>query len=158
MPGDRDMKESFKVLVADSNRNVREFLRRELALAGYEVVTSGNSRRLFTAIEKDGLLDLLVVDPEMPLLDERTLCGLLDGRLPPLHMILYGYGEECRNRYSLPRGCTVVERGEDVDSLKEAVRRELMSCYPQRFSRWRSSAQGPPGSWCGTGSPKLRLP
>jgi len=152
------MTERFKVMVADGNRHVREFLRRELALADFEAVTAGNSRELLQAVEKDGRLDLLVVDPDMPLLDQGTLAALLDGRIPPLPTILYGYGEESRSRTVPPPGCLFVERGEDVDRLKEAVHRMLQASYPQRFRRWRSSAGYPPGFWRGSDAPKLHSP
>lgn len=152
------MKDTFKILVADSNRNVREFLRRELLSQGYEIGVSGNGPELLSIIETDGLLDLLVLDPDLPLLDEEAVCSLLDGRLPPLPMILYGYGEERRHRSLLPFVCAFVERAGEVETLEEAVVRALAAWYPQRFNRLRSSPGALQESWTGTDSPKLHSP
>jgi len=152
------MTETFKVLVADSNRNVREFVRRELLLAGYEAETSGSSRELLSLIQNDSLLDLLVLDPEMPLLDQNALRSLLEGRLPPLPVILYGYREETGQGNFLRLSSAFVERGGDLEALQEAVRRVLQTHYPRRFTRWRSAAGYPPQSVHGTGSPKPHLP
>jgi CheY-like chemotaxis protein len=133
--GQADMKDTFRILVADSNRNVREFLRRELVSQGYEVRVSGNSPELLSIIETDGLLDLLILDPDLPLLDEEAVCAHLDGRLPPLPMILHGYGEDRTYRSLLPFVCAFVEREGDVETLKDAVARVLASWHPQRFRR-----------------------
>jgi len=119
------MQDGFKVLVADSNRYIRELLRRELVSEGYHVQLVGNGRDLVSVIEKDGLLDLLVVDIQMPLMDERRLKDLLDDRLPSLPVILHGHWEECEDCSIMQTTCAFVERGRDVEELKQAVKQVL---------------------------------
>ena len=151
-----DRTETFKVLVADSNRNVREFVRREMLLAGYAAEMSGDARDILSRIRQDDLLDLLLLDPGMPLLDERALRHLLECRLPPLPVILYGYGEECPQDGILSLSSAFVERGGDVQELKDTVRRVLEARYPRRFSRWKAAAGTPqPPTNQGTGASSM---
>ena len=60
------MKRIFTILVADKNKNVRDFLHRELAAEGYEVVVAGDGSQILAEIDREDRLDLLVFDLEMP--------------------------------------------------------------------------------------------
>ena len=56
-----------------------------------------------SVVERDGHLDLLILDPEVPLLTESRLQGLLVERLPPLPLIVHGHWEVCARQAIL--GC-----------------------------------------------------
>jgi len=152
------MEDRFRVLVADSSRNVRDFLRRELLLSDYETRTSGDAREVLSLVGRNGQLDLLILDPDMPLLDVDRLRGMLEDRLPPLPMILYGFSEESVSPALRACACAFVERCGDLELLQHTVRRVLRAHYPQRYTRREASAGSPPGSWNGSEPPKLRSP
>src|SRR4030043_833140 len=63
------MKEKFTLLIADRNRNIREFLQRELITDGYRVILACDGRQVLKIIEKEAP-DLLVIDPDIPYADE----------------------------------------------------------------------------------------
>ena len=55
------MKEIFKVLIADRNRNIREFLQRELRTEGYKVLLACDARQVAKIMEIEAP-DLLILD------------------------------------------------------------------------------------------------
>ncbi|MBP1709751.1 MAG: response regulator with CheY-like receiver, AAA-type ATPase, and DNA-binding domain, partial [Deltaproteobacteria bacterium] len=63
------MKENFTLLIADRNRNIREFLQRELVTDGYRVLLACDGRQVVNIIEKEAP-DLLIVDLDIPYADE----------------------------------------------------------------------------------------
>ncbi len=63
------MKENFTLLIADRNRNIREFLQRELIADCYRIFLACDGRQVLKIIEKEAP-DLLVIDPDIPYADE----------------------------------------------------------------------------------------
>jgi len=127
------MKDRFRILIADRNRNVREFLRREFGRDGYDVRLVRDGTELESVVEGDALLDLVILDLEVPLLDESRLQALIEERLPPVPLIVHGHWELCVHHAILQWVSAFVERGRDVEEMKRVVRKVLWSRYPHRF-------------------------
>ena len=68
---------SGKILIADRNRHVREFLRRELLAEGYQVEEARDGREILGLLNGGTLPDLLILDLELPFVSELKALELL---------------------------------------------------------------------------------
>jgi CheY-like chemotaxis protein len=127
------MEKRVRILVVDRNRNVREFLRREFESEGYEVRVAATGREFLSIVGEDGLLDLLILDPEVSLMNEVGMEDQLRGRLPPLPIVVHCHWEECVHRPILGVSSAFAERGKDVEGLKRVVRKVLSGGRPEGF-------------------------
>lgn len=85
------MTERFSILVADRNPHVRRFLARELAAAGFDVHVTDSARRLRQALADPQRPDLVVLDPDLPDVDDSTLLAELNARRTPVPVVLHTY-------------------------------------------------------------------
>lgn len=63
------MKEKITILIADRNRDTREFLQREMTAEGYLVYLAENDYEIIKIIDFVHP-DILILDPEMPYMDK----------------------------------------------------------------------------------------
>ena len=123
----------FTILVADRNRNIREFLQRELTAQGHRVLSVCDARQILKIIEIESP-DLLILDLDIPYVDEvRVLDKLQNGTLAiPLvvHTLLTDYA----THPAIKKADGFVEKdGNNVNNLKQIVAGVLQKHYPQRF-------------------------
>lgn len=112
----------FRVLIADRNPHVREYLRRELSRIDLPVEVAEDGRELLRRIATRPEIDLLVLDPDLPFLEERALARRLRARMPPLAVVLHSFGAERGDWPSLWRRLPLVEKGGDsVERLRAAI-------------------------------------
>ncbi len=128
------MKKIFSILVADKNRNVRDFLRRELSAEGYEVATAEDGSRILAEIEHDGGVDLLVFDLEMPDADSSKIFEKTRNRQPPLPVVIHTFLTEESERNHSGKGAIYIEKSGNIGHLKAAIADMLKRFYPDRFS------------------------
>jgi CheY-like chemotaxis protein len=108
-----------RILIADRNRHVRDFLRRELLTAGYQVEAARDGREVLDLIGAHPPPDLLILDLELPYVTELKVLELLHEQLPSLPVIVHSFLPESESR--LPEAATFLEKREDIDLLKEVV-------------------------------------
>ncbi|MGA2225411.1 MAG: response regulator [Syntrophobacteraceae bacterium] len=139
------MKRIFTILVADKNKNVRDFLLRELAAEGYEVVVARDGGRILAEIDREDGLDLLVFDLEMPDTDSTKIFEKAQNRQPPLPVIIHTFlTEESERDSSLDKGEIYIEKSGNIDHLKAAIADMLNRFYPDQPTR--------PDSWSPSGN------
>ena len=127
------MKKIFTILVADRNRNVRDFLRRELSAEGYEVAVAGDGDRILAEIERENGVDLLVFDLEMPDADSSKIFERTQKRQPPLPVVIHTFlTEESERNFSLNKGEIYIEKSGNIDHLKTAIADMLKRFYPDQ--------------------------
>jgi DNA-binding response OmpR family regulator len=63
-----------RVLLADDEKNIREFMELHLLQNGYEVVTAADGREAWRKIEENGDFDCALLDIMMPEIDGYALC------------------------------------------------------------------------------------
>ena len=127
------MKRIFTILVADKNKNVRDFLHRELAAEGYEVVVAEDGSQILAEIDREDGLDLLVFDLEMPDADSSKIFEKTQNRRPPLPVIIHTFlTEESERDSSLDKGEIYIEKSGNIDHLKAAIADMLKKFYPDR--------------------------
>ena len=126
------MKETFTILIADRNPNVRELLKRELVAEGYLVELARSGREVLGFIDDPSRApDLVIVDPDLPDMGEFSLLELIRTRAPELPVVVHTFLAEYINHPVLLSSAAVVEKdGRHVDRLKDVVGEVLRSCSP----------------------------
>jgi DNA-binding NtrC family response regulator len=113
---------TYSILVADRNRHVRDYLKRELAAEGYRVRLARTGREVLQWAFDEAPLDLVILDPNLS--DERDLKvfeKILD-RIPQLPVIVHGFFTD----FNPPPGAAsevsfVEKRGGSIEELKRTV-------------------------------------
>jgi len=127
------MKKIFTILVADRNRNVRDFLRRELSAEGYEVAVAGDGGQILAYIEGESAVDLLVFDLEMPDVDSSKIFEKTQNRRPPLPVVIHTFlTEESERDFSLNNGEIYIEKSGNIEHLKAGIADMLNRFYPDQ--------------------------
>ncbi|MGO9021432.1 MAG: response regulator [Syntrophobacteraceae bacterium] len=120
-------------MVADKNRNVRDFLRRELSAEGYEVVVAGDGGQILAQIESENGVDLLVFDLETPGADSSKIFEKTQNRRPPLPVVIHTFlTEESERDISLNKGEIYIEKSGNIEHLKTAIEDMLNRFYPDQ--------------------------
>ena len=124
---------SCKILIADRNRHVREFLRRELCAEGYQVEVARDGREVLSRLNGEERPHLLILDLEIPYLDEPELGAYLHDSQPPLPVIIHTLLPEYPTHLTFPMAAALLEKKEDTDLLKSVVAEVIGKYYPRRF-------------------------
>lgn len=121
------MQKDFTILIADRNRNVRKFLQRELTSEGYQVLLAENAREVIKMTFHHDLLDLIILDPDLPDSDElKILHDLLD-RIPVLPVIVHTHlSADKMDSKDMNKVIFVEKRGVSVERLKQVVHETLL--------------------------------
>jgi DNA-binding NtrC family response regulator len=128
------MSNKFTLLIADRNRRVRDFLRREFMADGYAVELAGDDRELLFFMEAEDPPDLLIVDLEMPCSGGLDALETLLDRNPLLPVVVHTFLTEEAAQEVCERAAAFLEkRGNNIDHLKETVVTVLRKYYPHRF-------------------------
>jgi DNA-binding response OmpR family regulator len=120
-----------KILIADRNRHVRDLLRRELTAEGYLVEVARDGREVLDRINNDTPPHLLILDLEIPYLDEPELWARLKDRQPPLPVVIHTFLPEYPTLLTLPIVAAYLEKKGDTDHLKAVVTEVIGKHYPE---------------------------
>ena len=112
----------FTLLIADRNRNVREFLKRELIAEGYRVKVAKNCQEVLKWAYHQAPLDLLILDVDLPDASEIPLLEILADRIPVLPVVVHSFGSDYSNHLSSAGITAFVEKsGNSVEQLKKVI-------------------------------------
>ena len=117
------MKQAFTILIADRNPNVRELLKRELVAEGYRVSLARSGREVLNFMDDaSSLPDLVIMDPDLPDMEEFSLLEVMRQRRPELPVVIHTFLAEYINHPIVLSSAAVVEKdGRHVDRLKDVV-------------------------------------
>ena len=116
------MREGYNILIADRNPHVRELLRREMTLEGYQVQLAKTGREVINYTLRQDSFDLLILDPDLPDTDESFLLKKLGERIPPLPVVVHAFlSENSEQQDVLTTVIFVEKRGSSIDHLKKIV-------------------------------------
>lgn len=127
------MGEKFTLLITDRNRHVREFLQREFAAEGYDVLAAQDGRDVLKAVEGEMPPDLLVFDPDIPYAEDQEVLEMLTRRFPPLPVVIHCFPTEHPGHLPAGDRFAIVEKSGNTELLKGAVAGMLRRFHPQRF-------------------------
>lgn len=126
------MGNKFHIIIADRNRHVREFLRRELISEGYRVRVAKDDKELLRMIDNE-TPDLLILDLEIPYGGGLAVLQRLRDRNPPLPVVIHTFLTEYANHPVLQEQASFVEKMANTDILKAAILEMLKKSYPFKF-------------------------
>lgn len=126
------MEDEFVILIADRNRHVREFLERELGVEGKRVVLVRNGRELLDVIESEAPPDLVVLDLEIPYLNDLSVLRRIQEKKPVLPLVIHSFASDVSGQWVENAGTCFVEKSENVQYLKAVVSEMLRKFYPER--------------------------
>jgi len=119
----------YSILVADRNRHVRNYLKREFTADGYRVRLAKNGKEVLQWVFQEDPIDLVILDPNLS--DERDLKvfeKIMD-RIPELPVIIHGFSTDPQLNPFDGFGAVFVEkRGGSIEELKRTVAR-LLRCH-----------------------------
>ena len=113
---------NFSILIADRNPHVRRLLERELKADGYQVRVADNGREVLKWAYRLQPLNLIILDLDLPDIDEQTLFGNLQDRIPALPIIIHSFQPDGMKLSVYYRHAVFVEKEENsIEKLKKAV-------------------------------------
>jgi len=119
------------ILIADRNRNVREFLKREMAAENYDVCLARNCKEVLEMLEKK-VKDLLILDLDLPDSNEVDLLKDLQEHFPTLPVVVHTFLSDYATHPVVLSTSTFVEKkGSSVEGLKKVVSDLLLKSKPR---------------------------
>ncbi|MFH2046593.1 MAG: response regulator [Pseudomonadota bacterium] len=116
------MKKEFKILIADRNSNVRDFLKREMTDEGYAVVLAESGREVLKLAYNLNPVDLLILDPDLPDADESLLLMKLNQKTPCIPVVLHTFFSEYIATSKIIAPTEFVEKGgNSIEQLKKVI-------------------------------------
>jgi len=123
----------FTLLIADRNRHVRDYLRREFVADGYTVKLAKDDRELLSLIKEDVQTDLVILDLEMPYCAGLDVLKQLADREPRIPIVVHTLLNDQASREATRMAAAFLEkRGNSIDHLKATVGEILKKWYPDR--------------------------
>ena len=111
-----------KILISDRNKNVREYLKREMKIDGYGVELAKSAGEILDRIRQDNSIRLLILDPDLPDLEYETLMQTLIEMSAKLPVILHSYSNSVEGGTGLHKPVQFVEKkGHGIENLKQVV-------------------------------------
>lgn len=115
-----------RILVAEDNASVREFVERGLTHFGHDVVCVADGGAALACLNRDSY-DLLITDIVMPVMDGIALALKASADAPDMPVLMMtGYANERQRAYNLQELIAeVLDKPFSLDDLNAAVNRVL---------------------------------
>jgi DNA-binding NtrC family response regulator len=124
MPGRIDVETPIRLLIADRNPHVRDFLRRELAAEGYVIVLARSCQEILEYVARTDALDLLILDPDLTSQTDPEILRKIRSVSPDIPVVIHSFLPESRELADLSPNVTFVEKqGNSIDQLKQTIYR-----------------------------------
>jgi CheY-like chemotaxis protein len=109
------------ILLADDNKNIREYCRRELEDEGYRVVLARDGAEA-TQLARRELPDLVILDISMPRTDGLEAARQIKAEAPCTPVVFFTlFDEVCVNDPRSRVATACVEKGADLAELKRVI-------------------------------------
>jgi len=116
------LKEDFLILVADRNRHVRDFLKRELEHEGYQVMLAASCQQIIRIIYQLNFCSLIILDPDLPDIDESLLLDQIKHRAGDVPIIFHTFRYDRLINGADEFITSVIEkRGDSIEEIKNIV-------------------------------------
>ena len=123
------MGRQFTILISDRNRNVREFLKREMVAEGYRIRLAKSGREVLEWAYHKEFIDLVILDLDLPDASEMAILPKLEDRIPTLPVVIHAFLSDYDNHPAVLNTAALVEKeGNSVERLKKIVA-EILGKY-----------------------------
>ncbi|MBF0099783.1 MAG: response regulator [Desulfobacterales bacterium] len=114
------------ILIADRNPHVREFLKREIMVDGYQICLAKNCREVLKAVSHEKPIRLIIIDPDIPGADDFLILKMVKNRIPELPIIIHSHFTEYETYVKgLHRMVFVEKKGNSIEDLKTVIHQML---------------------------------
>jgi DNA-binding NtrC family response regulator len=122
------MDKPYTILIADRNSHVRGFLQRELMAEGYKIRLAKCGREVLKWAYRLQSLDLIILDLDLPDIDQQSLFSTLHERIPVLPIVVHSFQPEGAKSAADYEYAVFVEKGgNSIEKLKKVVNDILRS-------------------------------
>ena len=112
----------YNILVVDRNPHIRELLKREIGLEGYNVFLAKSATDVMEHLHSSNQIDLMIIDPDIVDLEESDLVEILKWSPIPLPVVIHTFSKEDIGSHIIEKAAAVVEKGGgSIELLKQAV-------------------------------------
>lgn len=116
------MNPKYTLLIADRNPHVREFIKREMTKEGFRVLQAEKGRDVIDMVCRCFSLDLIIIDPDLPDMEETLLLEKIGERYPSLPVVIHAFDSENTNYFLYLKQTAFVEKGgQSIEELKQVV-------------------------------------
>jgi DNA-binding NtrC family response regulator len=130
------MQREFNLLIVDRNPHIRNFLKREFQSEGYNVQLAKNNRELEALIHGSAPIDLVIIDPDIPDVNQLNLFKSLENRVPPLPLVIHSDLNDYLDSTShISKAAFVPKQGSSSETLKDVVWSLLKRSCLKKFRR-----------------------
>ena len=134
------MEKAFTLLIADRNRHVREFLKREMQEEGYRILLARSGREVLGYISGHAPVDLVILDIDLPDAGDFGILEKLRKRIPTLPLVVHTFLSEYLNHTGTLSTMAFVEKnGNSIECLKRTVADILEKSHSRRSESTKSS-------------------
>ena len=120
------MKEEYTILIADRNRRVREFLKREIEADGYWVRLARNGQEIINYLYAHDPIDLLILDLDQPDISLSWLFRRLENRIPSIPVVIHSFlSDYVQYPQMMNMNALVEKNGSSIDQLKKVITKIL---------------------------------
>jgi DNA-binding NtrC family response regulator len=122
------MEKRHTILIADRNSRVRGFLKRELMAEGYDIRLATCGRDVLNWAYRLQPLDLIILDLDLPDIDQQSLFSTLQDRIPVLPIVIHSfYPDGAKIDVDYEPAVFVEKGGNSIEKLKKVVNDMLSS-------------------------------
>jgi CheY-like chemotaxis protein len=125
---ERSMASCHTILIADRNSHVRMFLMREMIAAGYRVALAASAESVVKLASVEGSIDLLILDPDLPGLEQTSFLPSLRSQNPRLPIVLHTHRsrDDEALHFDALGGLAIIEKtGDSAEKIKALVAKLL---------------------------------
>ena len=127
------MNKQHTILIADRNSHVRGFLKRELTAEGYDIRLAKCGREVLKWAYRLEPLDLIILDLDLPDIDEHSLFSKLNDRIPVLPIVIHSFQPNgVKSAVNYEHTVFVEKGGNSIEKLKTVVNDILSSRKSRR--------------------------
>jgi len=114
-------KSSCRIIVTDTNHNVRDFIKRELEKEGYTVACSSSPLEVYKNIGESDSLDIIILDPDLISPYGITFFTRFLENNPSTHIILHTFDKYLHIPQKAKKIHIVEKTASSIDPLKEII-------------------------------------
>ena len=116
------LRSDYTILIADRNSHVREFIKREMTKEGFRVLLAETGKDVMEMVNQCIPLDLVLLDPDLPDMEETELLKKIEDRFPRLPVVIHAFDSEETNYFLYLKQAAFVEKaGQSIEILKQVV-------------------------------------
>ena len=120
------LRSELTILIADRNSRVRDFLKREMTGENHRVLQAEKGSEVIHIVYGCFPLDLIILDPDLPDVEQTVLLKKIGARIPPLPVIIHAFeSEEINYPFYLRHVAFVEKGGRSIEKLKQMVKEIL---------------------------------